>query len=464
MNHLDLLVDDIDVGPRRDPWTDVGNALRLVTSYEHALRFVPEFNSYFAWKDRRRWVRDVANEAQELAKASAIAIKREEAADPAKRDAWARQSASAARIAAVLRLASSDPRIAVSQDQLDADPWLLNVRNGTIDLRTAELHPHRREDLITRLVDIEYSPDATAPSWDRYLCDVQPSQEMRAYLAQIVGYCLTGSVDEKCIFINHGPGQSGKTVFSRTVGWLLGDYAASTPTSTFVNRSHNIPNDLAALRGCRLVTMSETQDGEELAVSLVKQVTGGDPINARFMRAEWFSFLPSFKVMLSTNSAPSVRASDDATWRRLKRVPFERVIPDHAAVPLEEMLDRLRAEGPGILSWAVRGCLAWQRDRHLAEPMEVTTATAEYRVEEDVVGRWIEECCDQSPALEATASDLYASYRSWADREGIPKYQFLTNNLFGRQLKAKGFTDRRGTGGKKMRRGIQPRIHAPVGL
>jgi putative DNA primase/helicase len=327
------------------------------------------------------------------------------------------------------------PPIPILPDALDADPWLLNVANGTIDLRTGELRAHRREDLLTRLAPVEYDPDAQAPCWAAFLERIFAGDgELIGFLRRAVGYSLTGQTGEQVFFILHGTGANGKSTLLEALGAMLGDYGAKTPTETLlIKRSAGISNDVARLRGARLVTAVEAEDGQRLAESLVKQLTGGDTITARFLYQEAFEFAPTFKLWLATNHKPTIRGTDYAIWRRIRLIPFAVTIPEKEQD--RTLPDKLKAELPGILAWAVRGCLEWQREG-LGLPEAVKAATAAYQVEQDTLAAWLDACCILSPTATARAGQLYKNYRAWAEENGERP---MTGHKFGRTLTERGF-------------------------
>jgi putative DNA primase/helicase len=402
--------------------TDYGNAQRLVRWHGQDLRHCYEFGAWLAWTGMH-WTTDPAA-AERRAKDTVLRIYAEvrEVPDAKDRELLHRHavvSEQASRIAAMLSLARSEPGIPVKPDYLDRDPWLLNCANGTIDLRTGTLRPHRREDYITRCLDIAYDPQAECPRWQAFLRRVlDGNADLIGFVQRAVGYTLTGSTAERCLFILHGGGKNGKTLFLEGLRLLLGDYAARTPTQTLLaKRGDSIPNDLARLRGARLVTASETGDGNRLDEALVKDITGGDRIVARFMRAEWFEFTPQFKLYLATNHKPRISGSDDAIWDRLRLVPFVVRIPEEERRPMEQMLAEFESELPGILAWAVRGCLDWQH-HGLGEPPEVKIATADYRDEMDTLGEFLADCCLLRPDARVNSHDLYEEYKRWAAGAG----------------------------------------------
>jgi putative DNA primase/helicase len=257
-----------------------------------------------------------------------------------------------------------------------------------------------------------------------------------------VGYALTGDCREQCLFLAHGNGSNGKSTCLETLQALLEDYAQSTPSASLLakDRQDGIPNDIARLRGARLVTAVEIGEGKRLDEELVKRLTGQDTLTARFLHGEFFDFRAEFKLFVACNHLPKIRNVDHAIWRRIKRIPFSVTIPDKAQD--KELPAKLKAEFAGILRWAVEGCLAWQREG-LGIPEEVQAATKDYRASMDVIGRFLEECCMVSPQVRAKASDLYDAYKKWCEASG--EY-VVTLTTFGTRLEDEGFTKLRSGG------------------
>ena len=352
---------------------------------------------------------------------------------------WARQSQNLPRINAMITMAAALPDLRISADQVDQHPHLLTVRNGTIDLRTGTLREHRREDFITLLLDVDYHPDAKAPRWKRFVAEATDGDpEMASFLQLLAGYCLTGEVyDRRAFFLVVGPKGSGKTTFVEALRDVWGEYAATADVSTFLERDGSrISNDLARLRGKRLVAAGELPEEGRLAADLIKRITGKDTITARFLYQEFFEFRPVFKLLLSSNYVPHLSASDDAVWDRVSIVPFESVVPPERREP--HLLEELLTEREGILAWAVQGAVRFYREG-LQLPKAVIQKTQEVREEMDLVGQFLAEECVLAPCYSTRARDLYRRFRHWCTEEqGMPEHAIMKQNRFGRELTRHG--------------------------
>jgi putative DNA primase/helicase len=438
--HLSFTGNGSDSPTRGYNLTDLGNAERFIAHHGEKVRYCYAWRKWLVWTEAR-WERDDTGRVHRLAKETVRGIYREasDAEDEERRKALAKHAAaseSETRIRAMIELAKSEAPI--SPDQLDADPWLLNTENGTVDLRTGQVREHRREDLITKLAPVEYDPSAMAPIWGAFLERVLPGDELRGFVQRAVGYSATGDTSEQCMFIHHGPGANGKSTFQETLSAALGDYAMRTPTETLlVRRSGGVPNDVARLKGARFVTASETEEGRRLAESLVKDLTGQDTISARFMWAEWFDFKPTHALHLSTNHKPEIRGTDAAIWRRLRLVPWAVTIPP--AEQDKKLAGKLREELPGVLAWVVRGCSAWLKEG-LRAPEEVQKATRAYRAEMDVLAAFLADCCVRDEDNEAFAGELWGAWKRWCEETGE---QAGTQKRFGGQLAERGFLNHR---------------------
>jgi P4 family phage/plasmid primase-like protien len=419
--------------------TDVGNAARLVRQHGDDLRYCKQIG-WLIW-DGTRWSPDDTGCVMRRAKQTARSIYQEAAkateADLSKRLGRHADKAHAEHaLKAMVSLAESEVPLRVRE--LDMDPFLLNTPTGTIDLRTGKRLPHSRAHFITRLTSVGFDPDARAPTWEACLdCILQGNGELIAWLQRALGYSLTGDVSEQALFIPHGCGANGKTTLIETFARVLGDYAANTRAETLMaKKGDGIPNDVAALRGARFVYATESDHGKRLAESLIKQLTGGDCVTARFMRQDFFQFHPTFKIFLSTNHRPRIRGTDAAIWRRIRLIPFAVTIPD--AERDRHLKEKLLAEGEGILAWAVRGCLAWQRDG-LGAPAVVEQATLEYRTDEDDLGGFLRDRCVVAPDARVTKHDLFEVYVEWAKDAG-ERDPYSMRQLTGR-LKDRGFAE-----------------------
>jgi putative DNA primase/helicase len=430
--------------------TDTGNAERLAAWHGHELRYSYDRQAWYVWTGTH-WEQDDAR-VQQIAKATVMAIHDEVSACRTKSEReelskHAISSESNAKRSAMLALAQSEPGIPVRMQNFDTDPWLLNCANGVVDLRTGELLTHKPERLLTRFCGVEYDPCEECPYWEQFLAMIIPDAETRAYVQRAVGYSLTGLTDERVMFILHGVGRNGKTTFIETVANLVGTYAVRTPTSTLmVKQQGTIPNDIARLAGARYVYASEAEDGQRLAESMVKSLTGGDTISARFLHGEWFDFKPVFKIWLATNHKPRVRGTDQAIWDRLPLIPFTVRIPDDALIPRREIDRRFEVEARGILSWAVEGCLRWQREG-LGAPPQVREATSAYREDMDPLKEFLDERCVISGEYTCGSTELYTAYAEWARVCGE---RAMNHKDFSRHMAERGFASMRGKHGMRL--------------
>ena len=426
--------------------TDVGNAERLAAQHADKLRYCGAWDKWNVW-DGRRWEDDETGEACRRAVETVRGLKEQAGRihNLKRRKTvlqFAERSEAEPRLRAMLKLGQCQSALVVRSGDFDTDNWLLNVENGTIDLRSGELLPHDPARLITKLAVAPYDPAATCPTWENFLDRVfDGQQELIHYVQKAVGYSLTGECGEQCLFLLYGHGANGKSTFLTTLMTLLNDYARQMPMESLLARQDNsIPNDLAALRGARFVSAVEADQGRRLNESKIKQMTGQDKIAARFMRCEWFEFAPQFKLWLATNHKPSVRGCDEAIWRRLRLIPFVVTIPPaerDSALP-----DKLREELPGILRWAVAGCANWQAEG-LAAPSAVTDATDEYRDEMDIIGEYIKSRCVVNPLGAATVADSFRDYEAWCAQNAEKPFSKRT---FTALMREHGLQTKHGTG------------------
>jgi P4 family phage/plasmid primase-like protien len=382
-------------------------ALKFADRHEQTLRYVAHWGRWLHY-DGKRWAHEHTLLAYDLARD----ICREEAASAAS----AKQADAIKRantVAAVERLARADRRIAGRSDQWDADPWLLNTPNGVIDLRSGSIRPHSQLDYMTKITAV--APGGICPTWREHLLRVMNHKvELVAYLQRVFGYGLTGITREHALFFAYGTGANGKSVTINTVLGIMGDYQRSASMETFtVAKYDRHPTELAGLQGARLVSATETEESKHWAESRIKMLTGGDKVEARFMRQDFFEYTPQFKLFISGNHKPRLRSVDEATSRRFQIIPFDVTIPpldrDHS------LPEKLKSEWPGILAWMIEGCLLWQRDG-LNPPEAVRASTSTYLDEEDLVLRWFDECCEADTSARTASSELHQSFVSWATR------------------------------------------------
>jgi putative DNA primase/helicase len=425
------------------PFTDVGNGERLVALHGRDVRWIPRWKIWLVW-DGRRWARDETGEVERRAKG--VVRRMFEEADALTGDdrkqlaQHAFRSEAVGRIDAMIRLARSEPGIAISHEQLDQRPMLLTVRNGTLNLQTGTLGPHSRGDLSTKLVDVDFDPAATCPVWLRTLDTIFAGDaSLIEYLQRAVGYSLTGDTREQVLHLCHGTGANGKSTLLDVFGMLAGEYGQQADFTTFLERRTDAGprNDVARLAGSRLVRSSEVGENKRLNEGLIKSLTGGDVMTARYLYSEDFEFKPQFKLWLAANHKPVIRGTDYAIWRRVRLIPFEVTIAPEQRD--DSLPHKLRAELPGILAWAVAGCDRWL-EHGLTAPDRVLAATNAYREESDTIGAFIADRCEVG-TFEVVAGELYRAYEKWAKENG--EYS-ISAQMFGRRMSERGFDMRKG--------------------
>lgn len=427
--------------PKTYMLTDVGNAERLADTAGHDFRWVPRWKSFIVW-DGTRWARDEFGHMERMVTAMVRTMYRA-AIDLPPTHAYraallkhAEKSESARGVEHCLKLVKSRPGVAISYTALNTQSMKLTVRNGTVDLATGFLGPHDRDDLCTKLVDIAFVEEAACPVWEQTLSVIMAGRlDLVRYIQDAIGYSLTGDTREQCLHLLHGAGSNGKSTILDVLEQLTGDYGAQSDFTTFLERRNDSGprNDIARLAGARLVRSSEIGENKRLNEGLIKSITGGDTITARFLFSEDFEFRPVFKLWLAANHKPVIRGTDWAIWRRVRLLPFEVTITPEQRD--DELPNKLKAELSGILNWAIAGCLRWLQCG-LTPPDIVLAATAEYRSESDSIGTFISEQCELDGAADVSAGDLYKSFKQWADDNG--EY-VMSNQMFGRRLAERGF-------------------------
>jgi len=418
----------VDMAEKARPWvpsapeastglhlTEKGNAERFVEAWGEGFRWCEPWGRWLAW-DGRRWGDDdclaVRRAAMKLSKLVDKDVAAEE--DDGRRTSC-RKWASACERAAVVRASLELARalLAVVPETFDADPWLLNVCNGTVDLRTGKLKPHDKADLITKLAPVDYDEQARCPRWKRFLREVfNDDPDLISYVRRLAGLFLTADVSEHIFPIFWGSGRNGKSVLIDTLLGMLGEYACKAPPSLLTVRAHQEhPTEIADLQGRRFVIGTETEQGARLRIQLVKEMTGDATLKGRFMRQDYFEFQRTFKLALVTNHKPRILDDSEAAWERVRLVPFKvQFLEGTERPPDKHLLKKLKAEWPGILAWAVRGCLAWQKDGELQAPKIVRAATAEYRSDEDRIKTLVDEVAVLEPKAWTPVFKLRAAF------------------------------------------------------
>jgi putative DNA primase/helicase len=429
--------------------TDTANAERLIADHGDDVRFVSTWGTWCTWTGTC-WAEDSSGvRMSALAKTTARRIYEEAArlendSERAARGKWARASETRSRREAMISLARSEPGVAISHDLFDRAPMLLNVANGTIDLSTGEPRAHRREDMLTRCLDVAFDANATCPTWTASLDRVCGDAKLVGALRRAIGYSLTGDVSEQSLFFMYGPGANMKSTIARVLQSVLGAYAVQAPADLLFRKAHGDghPCDLASLYGARVALCTETEADARLAEVRVKALTGGDVVSCRRMHENYWQYTPTHKLWISGNHRPRITGTDEAIWRRVHLLPFTVTIPESERDP--HLLEKLLEERAGILAWAVRGCLEWQ-DAGLAMPACVRDATKAYRTSEDTVARFVDDECDRDDGARSTSRVLYDAFSLWAKRGGEPP---MTSVAFGRALSSAGFGEWRGKKGR----------------
>ncbi|WP_461005544.1 phage/plasmid primase, P4 family [Streptomyces capparidis] len=411
--------------------SDAMNAHALVAWADGCIRHAPGLG-YYVWNGRT-WERSEVRVRQEIHRMGAALVLAGETQK-------ARGFTMTTRIDSLLTELRSVPTVHVDASDFDNRPDLLSFKNGTVDLRTGTLRPHDKRDMITYRLDLDYNPDAECPRWEQFLAEIFPGDpELPGYFQRLIGYGITGSNAEQCFCVLWGKGANGKSVATDTLTAVFRAISRTTPFATFEEKpSGGIPNDVAALRGSRLVMASEGESGKPMSESVLKRVTGKDMISARFLRQEFFEFKPTFLLFLATNHKPKFKGADEGLWRRVKLLPFTRWFAPHER---DHGLDaKLMQEGEGIAAWAVRGAVEWYRDG-LKDPAAITRASSEYRATSDALAGFLPgvlEHCDDSHVM--NGNDAFNHYLDWCEAENLPQKERWTRRTFYGALEERGVT------------------------
>lgn len=420
--------DTIGIDPETGKYnlTELGNSLRFIDAHNSIIRFNHTSKKWHIW-DGTRWAEDLTDNVHEMAKQLSRLIlldaAQEEIDEKRKKIvSHSMKSESQKVIANSLKLASSDQRIAIRTEAIDQNQYLFNILNGTIELnkRAFVFRSHSQNDNISKIANVTYNPDAKAPRWERFLDEVfitngRPDKELIEFIQSAIGVCLTGDVSEQYLFFCYGMGKNGKSTFFETLRHLFGDYYQKAPTDMLMTKKggQGIPNDIARLVGTRFVVASEIENGRYLAESVIKDLTGGDRLTARFMRQDYFEFDPTHKLWIYGNHKPNVKSADDGIWRRLLVIPFTQTF----AEPDKDLKEKLIAEISGILNWALVGYERWRKNG-LIIPNSVLLESKNYRDEMNNVRNFLEACCDLNTQNTVTHKKLFEAYLKWCNEEG----------------------------------------------
>ncbi len=417
--------------------TDLWNSENFYKKWSRQLLYCKKWNSWLVYREGK-WQEDDRNETQELAKKVIMGYYREasEILDDKERKRLVNQalkSESQRAIRAMTDLATST--LPAVPDDFDQDIYILNLKNGTLDLKTLEFRNHKPEDMLTKIARVNYEPGAGCPKWLAFLDKVfEGKEDITEYIRTSLGYSLTGDIGEQCLYIFYGIAYNGKSTFINVIQEILGDYAINTPFETFLTRrGEHIPNDIARMKGARFVNAIEAGEGKGFNEELLKRLTGRDKVTARFLRQEFFEFHPTCKLWLAANHKPTVKEFSPAFWGRIRLIPFNLTIPEEERIPHYE--DILLEEKEGIFNWILEGYKRW-KEEGLKVPEEIKEATAQYKDQMDIMAEFIEDCCIESRLAQATTKKLYKSYNEWCEEN---KEKPIKSRAFGRRLEERGY-------------------------
>ncbi|WP_263701482.1 phage/plasmid primase, P4 family [Bacillus thuringiensis] len=435
--------------------TELGNAERIAYEYGHVIKYVSDIGWYI-W-DGKRWKLDTKKEIERItAKVLRSLYKSEDELE----QKWARMCER--RNIRMNSIKDLMPLVPGEREDFDRHKYLFNVENGIVDLKTGKLQQHDRELGLTKITNVSFDENAKCPTWLAFLDQIfLGDKDLVEYMQRLIGYSLTGDISEQIMMFLVGGGSNGKSTFINTIKDLIGEYGKQAKSDTFIKKKDTgANNDIARLVGARFVSAIESEEGEKLSESFVKQITGGEPVLARFLRQEYFEFVPEFKVFFTTNHKPVIGGLDEGIWRRVKLIPFNLNLPSHKRD--KRLPEKLSLEMPGILNWAIEGCMKWQQGR-LKEPKVVAEATGKYKDDMDILAPFLDEVCyvddRENESITIEAKELYNVYERWCFNSGE---RALGNRSFYRMLETKGFGKTKGSKNRTFLTGITLNERKPV--
>lgn len=439
--------EEVDKPKKKFRLTELGNAERIAYEYGHTIKYVGDMG-WLIW-DGKRWRIDTKKEIERITNKVLRGLYK---SDDEMETKWARMCER--RNIRMNSIKDLMPLVPGEREDFDRHKFFFNLENGILNLKNGKLQPHDRELNLTKITNVEFDEKADCPVWKNFLSQIfKGDVALIDYMQRLVGYSMTGDTSEQSMYFLVGGGSNGKSTFVNTIKKLMGDYGLQTNSDTFIKKKDTgANNDIARLASSRFVSAVESEEGEKLQESLVKTITGGEAILARFLRQEFFEFIPEFKVFFTTNHKPIIGGVDDGIWRRVKIIPFTLSLKPHERD--KKLEEKLSLEMPGILNWALEGCMKWQQSG-LKEPKIVMDATGNYKEDMDILAPFLGEMCyidePKNEAIQIEAKELYRVYDNWCFKSGE---RTVGNRSFYRMLETKGFGKTKGTGNKTFLTGI----------
>jgi len=442
------LANNYSTYPNSFPPTDQGNSDRFLAAYQGQVKHAHQLGWFF-WNGKQ-WDRDMGEKTIMHYAGQLIQVINEEIALAEDKKLIKMLDRTRMMLAMnnsrknALAIVKVSPLVAIGADSFDRSEYLFNASNGVLDLRTGEVKKHNPDMLLSKISPIDYDVEADCPKFDIFLDEITcGDKELALWIQTYFGYSMTANVQEQLFSVFYGTGGNGKSVLVNVISTIMGQYTLETPVETIMYK-HNgagATNDIARIKGARLVTCRESDQGQALAESLIKSLTGGDKITARFLHKEFFEFKPVAKWILFTNHKPSIKGTDQGIWRRVKLVPFNYRVPEEKKNKTLE--PELLNEAAGILNWLVDGCLNWQKNG-FPKCDAIDNATNNYQQDEDRIGEFLQDAANMGPGKKVTASELYKAYR-WFCRDAgdMP----LNSRNFPKKMEEKGHVKKRSGGG-----------------